>query len=114
MRKVKSVTFNWRPDCSPVGPGWSGEIYDSFKVGESGVKTITENEPKNGFQVWNYEIEMEDGTMYRIFNPNLVLYFPESKGETGKSEQLPCDHEFTHKPLGGNVYCWKCCALQTK
>ena len=32
----------------------------------------------------------------------------------GQSEQLPCDHEFTHKPLGGNVYCWKCCALQTK
>ena len=32
----------------------------------------------------------------------------------GQSEQLLCDHEFTHKPLGGNVYCWKCCALQTK
>ena len=32
----------------------------------------------------------------------------------GQSEQLPCDHEFTHKPLGGNVYCWKCCALQTR
>ena len=32
----------------------------------------------------------------------------------GQSEQLPCDHEFTHKPVGGNVYCWKCCALQTK
>jgi len=32
----------------------------------------------------------------------------------GQSEQLSCDHEFTHKPLGGNVYCWKCCALQTR
>lgn len=32
----------------------------------------------------------------------------------GRSERLPCEHEFTHKPLGGNVYCWKCCALQTK
>lgn len=82
MRKVKAVTYNWRPDCSPIGPGWSGEIYDSFKVGESGVKSITENEPKNGFQVWNYEIELEDGTVYRIFNPNIVVYFPESKGET--------------------------------
>lgn len=32
----------------------------------------------------------------------------------GQSEQLPCDHEFTHKPLGGNVYCWKCCTMMPK
>ena len=30
------------------------------------------------------------------------------------SKSQPCDHEFIHKPAGGNVYCWKCCALQTK
>ena len=32
----------------------------------------------------------------------------------GQSEQLPCEHEFAHKPLGGNVYCWKCCTMMPK
>lgn len=65
---------------------------------------------------WEYDNETKD-----MYSPPSYIEWLEDKlvelrkhAVVGRSEQLPCDHEFTHKPLGGNVYCWKCCALQTK
>ena len=54
--------------------------YDALKnrlgePGEKGVTFIEENEPHNGMQLWNYVVHLEDGTKYRIFNPNFVEYF---------------------------------------
>lgn len=78
------------------------------------MKTFEEYLDKMGYG-WNdfdrtYEMEnlIEQYADERV---NQALSIPAVEGQ---SEQLPCDHEFTHKPLGGNVYCWKCSALQTK
>lgn len=43
-----------------------------------------------------------------------VLSIADVVGQREQLSRKSCDHEFTHKPLGGRVYCWKCCALQTK
>lgn len=75
MRKVKSIRYNWRPVGS-LNEG-IGDDWNYFEVGKNGVKSIEENEPRNGMQLWNYVVELESGTVYRIFNPNFVEYFPE-------------------------------------
>lgn len=73
--KVKSVTYNWHQAGSVQDRDGSGENWERFVVGEKGVILIEENEPHNGMQLWNYVVHLEDGTKYRIFNPNFVEYF---------------------------------------
>lgn len=73
--KVKSVNYNWRQAGSTVDRDGAGEDYNRFVVGEKGVTSIDENEPHNGMQLWNYVVHLQDGTTYRIFNPNFVEYF---------------------------------------
>jgi len=75
MKKVKSVLFNWMQVGSTFDRDGAGEDFSRFTVGENGVKSIEENEPRNGMQLWNYVVELENGTTYRIFNPNFVEYF---------------------------------------
>lgn len=77
MRTVKSVRYNWRQVGSFVDRDGTGVDWDQFIVGKNGVKSIEENEPRNGMQLWNYVVELESGTVYRIFNTNFVEYFPE-------------------------------------
>lgn len=67
MKKVKSLQYNWQQNRD--GQGW-----ERFTVGENGVESIIEHEPKNGMELWNYEVVLESGTSYRIFNPNFVEY----------------------------------------
>ena len=73
--KVKSILFNWHQVGSVTDRDGSGEDYDKFEVGSKEVKSIEENEPNNRMQLWNYVITLNDGTTYRIFNPNFVEYF---------------------------------------
>ena len=73
--KVKSVMYNWRQVGSTVDRDGAGDDWEIFTVGKNGVKSIEENEPHNGMQLWNYVVHLEDGTKYRIFNPNFVEYF---------------------------------------
>ena len=75
MKKVKLVSFNWRQVGSTIDRDGAGEDYERYEIGKNGVKSITENQPRNGMELWNYEIEMEDGRSFRVFNPNFVEYF---------------------------------------
>ena len=87
MKRVKALHYNWRQVGSIVDRDGAGDDSEKFTVGKNGVKSIEENEPHNGMQLWNYVIHLENGTIYRIFNPNVVEYFPdevigtEPKGE---------------------------------
>lgn len=67
MKKVKSLKYNWHQDVA-------GQAWERFTVGVNGVESIIEHEPIDGFGLWNYEVELENGTSYRIFNPNFVEY----------------------------------------
>ena len=73
-RKVKSINFNWHQVVD--GPHDSGETYNRLEVGIDGVTAITENEPHNELQQWNYIVDFQDGSTVRIFNPNYVEYYP--------------------------------------
>jgi len=75
MKKVKSVMYNWRQAGSTIDRDGAGEDWERFVVGEKGVKYIEENEPQGGMELWNYVVLLENGTTYRIFNPNFVEYF---------------------------------------
>ena len=75
MNQVKSLKYNWRQAGSTVDRDGAGEDYDAFTVGLNGVLSIEENAPCNGMELWNYVVNLENGTTYRIFNPNFVEYF---------------------------------------
>ena len=74
--KVKSVKYNWRQVGSTIDKDGAGDDWERFTIGEKGVQDIEENEPTNGMQLWNYVVTMDDGTIYRIFNPNFIEYYP--------------------------------------
>ena len=78
--KVKSIKYNWHQVGSVQDRDGIGENWERFTVGEKGVKSIKENEPHNGMQVWNYVVELEDKTKFRIFKPNIVEYFSSQNG----------------------------------
>ena len=75
MKTVKLILFNWHQAGSVMDSAGSGENYDKFEVGSKEVCSIIENEPHNGMQLWNYEVILNNGISYRIFNPNFVEYF---------------------------------------
>ena len=75
MAQVKSVKHNWRQVGSIQGIDSAGEDYEIYTVGFKGVVSIQENEPTNVNQVWNYVVTFEDGSSFRLFNPNFVEYF---------------------------------------
>jgi hypothetical protein len=82
MKKVETLVFNWHQ----AGNTESGidEVFNLHTVGKHGVVSITENEPHNGNQLWNYVVTMEDGSSSREFNPNRVEYFPNEPLTSGK------------------------------
>lgn len=75
--QVRKVSYNWHQAGSITDRDGAGEDWVQCTVGEKGVTLIEENEPRNGYQVWNYLVHHEDGTKFRIFNPNFVEYFPQ-------------------------------------
>lgn len=70
--KVKKLKYNWHQVGSTADRDGAGEDWSWFEVGEKGVITIIENEPKNGMPL-NYLVFFEDSQV-RIFNPNYVEY----------------------------------------
>lgn len=73
--KVKRLTFNWRQVGSTDSSQGADEDYNQYEVGSRGVTEIIENEPHSGLQQWNYEISLDTGVVFRVFNPNFVEYF---------------------------------------
>ncbi len=76
MRKVKSVKYNWRAVGSTVDREGAGEDWERVIVGEGGCTEIIEDN-SDDYPTPNYLALHEDGSALRIFNPNLVEYFPE-------------------------------------
>lgn len=74
MQKVKSLLYNWHQAGSVNDRDGAGENWSWFKVGENRVTFIRENEPKNGMEMWNYEVYIDHKLSHRIFNPNIVEY----------------------------------------
>lgn len=70
--KVKLIHYNWYQSSNGSE---SGEDYNAFEVGRNDVSEIIEHEPRNGMQLWNYIVRLNNGTIYRVFNPNFVEYF---------------------------------------
>jgi len=68
---IKSVKYNWRQVGSTIDRDGAGEDYDTVTVGMRGVVLIEEFQEGG----WNYVAHLEDGTYFRIFNPNFVEYF---------------------------------------
>jgi len=75
--KVKSLQFNWHQVGSTIDRDGSGENYHRHEVGKNHVHEIVEYPPTMSGEVWNYKVFLEDGTIYRVFNPNFVEYFKE-------------------------------------
>lgn len=75
--KVKLLKYNWFQTGSLTDRDGAGEDWTKLEVGKDGVISIEENIPHNGMEIWNFVVSLENGTVYRIFNPNFVEYFPE-------------------------------------
>lgn len=70
-KNVIKVDFNWRQESDSND---AGENYDTYEVGINGVISITEHSAQGEGDKWNYLIEIDGGGMFRIFNPNFVVY----------------------------------------
>lgn len=77
MRKVKSVTYNWHQNGSTTDRDGAGEDWYRVTVGKLGCKEISEDCSDHDTVSHSYFVTNEDGSALRIFNPNLVEYFPE-------------------------------------
>ena len=74
--KIKKLRYNW---FYTTGDDY-GESYEVATVGKDGCSQIDGHIPqgdKHYFDIW-----MEDQTMIRVFNPNMVFY------EHGKIKNL--------------------------
>jgi hypothetical protein len=78
MKKVKLVQYNWHQVGSTSDIDGAGENYEKVELGKNGVLSITEENHIYGVDCLNYLIEKEDGFSFRILNPNLVEYFPQT------------------------------------
>ena len=71
---VKAIVTNWR--FNPPFDGYDGQVIsENYEVGISGVVNITQNEPSNSMQLWNFLVSYKDGTAIRVFNINEVTYY---------------------------------------
>jgi len=71
--EVKTLKYNWRQVGSTIDRDGAGEDYEKFTVGENGVVEIIEN--LSSYVNADYLVVLENGTNYRIYNPNFVEYF---------------------------------------
>lgn len=65
-RKIVKITHNWRQVEG-------GEDYDSYTVGNYSVVEITEHRPAGEGDKFFYDVQLKDGSIIRLFNPNTVL-----------------------------------------
>ena len=71
--KIKGITYNWF-----VTPE-NGEEFSSWFIGmnyrnDISVIKIEEHRPAGEGDKWYYDVFLSDGTMERIFNPNVVVF----------------------------------------
>jgi hypothetical protein len=64
-------TFNLRHPHISVLTDNDGEV---FRVGKENVREIRQHYAAGSGDCWFYDIEYEDGTYYRCFNPAGVLF----------------------------------------
>lgn len=90
--KVKSIKYNWHQVGSLSDRDGAGENYEFAAVGEKDICAIDEN--LDG----TYVVRFDNGIARRVFNPNVVEYFPDeptgsSHAEGGRDFQFPtCFH----------------------
>lgn len=73
MITIVEIIYNWSPATSD-GREQFGESFESHKVGEKGVLSIFEHPSRGEGDKWYYDVEFEDNTSKRIFNPNTISY----------------------------------------
>ncbi len=66
---ITQLDYNWRQYQDGTE---AGEQYDRLTVGQRGVIKITEWKSVGDGDKWRYDVDFEDGTRRRIFNPNEV------------------------------------------
>ncbi len=71
--KVKKLMFNWYQSGSVTESQGAIEDYTLHISGKHGVLEIVEDITPQG--QYTYLVKLEDGSAYRIFNPNSVEYF---------------------------------------
>lgn len=76
MEKVKSVVFNWRQVGSVQDRNGAGEDYDKVEIGVKDVVFIEEFLAPEWGNLTSYKVHLKDKSSFRVFNPNLVQYFP--------------------------------------
>lgn len=69
---VKRLQYNWH-QTGNLSDG-IGENYSEYEVGRRGVTEIIEYKPKQESDVWYFDISLDTGTVFRVFNPNYVEY----------------------------------------
>lgn len=65
MEKVKSIDYNWTENT-----------VSTAIVGRNGVLLIEEFLTPKWGNLTSYLVHLKDRSSFRIFNPNLVEYFP--------------------------------------
>lgn len=73
--KVKEVFYNWYQCGSTQDRDGAGESWSRITVGVESVVEIIEHLPQGEGDKINYLVKYEDGSAFRIFNPNSVIYF---------------------------------------
>lgn len=71
--KIKGIKYNWF--ATPE----NGEEFSSWFIGmnyrnDISVIKIKEHQPAGEGDKWYYDVFLSDGTMERIFNPNVVVF----------------------------------------
>jgi len=72
--KVKEIVYNWFQCGSTQDRDGAGENWSRITVGVAGVKEIIEHLPQGEGDKFNYLVNYENGSAFRIFNPNSVEY----------------------------------------
>lgn len=72
-KKIMELRFNYCPSVSD-GESLFGEEWEEAKITDDNIDSIHEHKPAGEGDRWFYDIVYTDGTVIRIFNPNLVKY----------------------------------------
>lgn len=75
---IKSVTYNWYQVGSVQDRDGCGEDWSRATVGEKGVILIEEFLAPEWGNLTSYRVHRDDGSSFRIFNPNFVEYSKEN------------------------------------
>lgn len=66
-RKIRKVHYNFFTNKE-------GKHFEVYEIGKNGVKLIFQHMPSGPGDVMFYDVEFEDSSMVRVFNPNQIFY----------------------------------------